>query len=112
MISSFVLPCKGCLRPAMTEVVTNCPLMILPKAFLLGLIGPDHPAVQGFIELPGPYQPLTGPVVQAPTRDTQHASQFARPPFIWQEVLARPAVRQWSCYLSLLLALPVHLCHK
>jgi hypothetical protein len=70
MISSFVLLGKGCLRPAMTEVVTNHPLMILPKAFLLGLIGPYHPAVQRLIELACPYQPLADPVVQAPTRDT------------------------------------------
>jgi hypothetical protein len=70
MISSFVLLGKGCLRPAMTQVVTNRPLVILPKAFLLGLIGPYHPAVQRFIELACPYQPLTDPVVQAPTRDT------------------------------------------
>jgi hypothetical protein len=93
MISSFVLLGKGCLRPAMAEIVTNRPLMILPKAFLLGLIGPYHPTVQGLIELACSHQPLTNPMVQARTRDTQHASQFGRPPFIRQEFLARPAAR-------------------
>src|SRR5579859_2310233 len=99
MISSFVLLGKGCHRPVMAQVVTNRSLMILLKAFLLGLISPHHPAVQRLIELACPHQPLTDPVVQARTRDIQCASQFGRPPFIWQEFLARPASRAW-CFHS------------
>ena len=90
MISSFVLLGKGCLRPAMTQVVTNRPLMILPKAFLLGLIGPYHPTVQGFIELARPHQPLTDPVVETGAWDVQRANQFCRPPFVGQESVAGP----------------------
>src|SRR5438034_211976 len=112
MISSFVLLDKRRLRPAMTEVVTNRPLMILPKAFLLGFIGPYHPTVQGFIELACSHHPLTDPVVQTPTRDTQHANQFGRPPFIRQEFLARPAPRPWCSHAYLLLDLPDRLCPK
>jgi hypothetical protein len=83
MISSFVLLGKGCLCPAMTEVVINCPLMILPKAFLLGLVSPHYPAMQRLIELASSYQALMDPMVQARTRNIQRASQFGRPPFIW-----------------------------
>jgi hypothetical protein len=58
MISSEGFFGKWCISPAVAEIVPNSALMVLSKAFLLGLIGligPHHPAVQGFIELACPH---------------------------------------------------------
>jgi hypothetical protein len=54
MISSLGLLGKRRSGPAVTEIVPNRTLMVLPEAFLLGLIGPHDPAVQGLIELACP----------------------------------------------------------
>ena len=69
MISSSEWFGKWCISPAMAEIVPNRALMVLPKAFLLRFVGPYDPAVQGFIELACPDQPLTDPVRETPTWD-------------------------------------------
>jgi len=69
MISSSGVFGKGLMRPTVTELVPNSALVVLSKAFLLRLIGPDDPAVQRFIELACPHQPLTNPVVKTPAGD-------------------------------------------
>ena len=82
MISSSGLFGKWCIRPAVAEIVSNRAPMILSKTFLLCFVGPHHPAVQGVIELARPHQPLTDPVRETSTRDSQQTSQFCRPPFV------------------------------
>src|SRR6266704_1901636 len=101
MISSFVLLGKGCLRPAVAEIVSNRPLMILPKAFLRGLIGPYHPTVQGLIELASPDQPLTNPVKKRSAWDMHLSGQFGWPPFIRLEPLLVPNSRSWRFHAQL-----------
>ena len=60
---------KWCLSPAVAEIVPNRALMVLSKAFLLRFVSPHDPAVQGFIELARPDQPLTNPVIETPAGD-------------------------------------------
>src|SRR5436309_9030795 len=96
---------KWCLRPAMTQVVANCTLMVLSKAFLLRFVSPHHPAVQGFIELTSPHQPLTDPVVKTRTRDFQQTDEFCWPPFVGQELVARPETWAWCSHRQVLLHL-------
>ena len=86
---------KGCIHPAMAEIVAKRPLMVLPKAFLLGLIGPHDPAVQGLIKLVCPHQPLTDPVVETRAWDVQQTDKFCWPPFVGQESVALPHMRAW-----------------
>jgi len=64
MISPLGLLGKWLTSPAMTQVLAKGTLMVLSKAFLLGLVGPHDPTMQGLIELTCPHQPLTDPVVE------------------------------------------------
>jgi hypothetical protein len=66
MISSSGLFGKWCIGPAVAEIVSNSALVVLQKAFLLRLVGPHDPAVQGFIELTCPHQILTDPLLPCP----------------------------------------------
>ena len=90
IISSSGLFGKWPISPAVVEIVSNGALMVLSKAFLFRLVGPHHPAVQGFVELARPHQPLTDPVVETGAWDVQRANQFCRPPFVGQESVAGP----------------------
>src|SRR6266566_9473250 len=98
MISSSALFGKWCLSPAMAEFVPNRALMVLSKAFLLRLISPHDPAVQGFIELARPDQPLTNPVIETLTWDAQRANQLCWPPFIRQETVMVPNPWAWRSH--------------
>ena len=62
------------IRPAMAEIVPNGALMVLSKVLLLCFVGPHDPAVQGFIELACPDQPLTNPVIETATWDSQRVN--------------------------------------
>ena len=106
MISSFGLLGKWRIGPAVTEIVPNGALMVLSETFLLRFVGPHDPAMQGFIKLACLHQPLTDPVVETRTRDSQRANQLGRPPFIWQESVARPSTWAWRSHAYLSLYLP------
>src|SRR5215471_1720540 len=95
MISSSGLFGKCRIGPSMAEFVSNCALMILLKSFLFRFVGPHHPAVQGFVELACPDQPLTDPVEESPTRDAKLACQLGWPPFVRQEPIMVPNSRAW-----------------
>ena len=89
----------------MAKIVPNRALMVLSKAFLLRFVSPHHPAVQGFVELARPDQPLTNPVIEAPTWDSQRANQLSWPPFIRQETVMLPNSRAWRSHAQLALQL-------
>ena len=98
MISSSRLFSKGCILPAVAELVPNRALMVGSKPFLLRSIGPHHPTVQGFIELARSDHSLMNPVQKCPAGDVKLAGQFAWPPFIRQEPLMAPNPRTWGFY--------------
>jgi hypothetical protein len=95
MIFSSRLFGKGCLRPAVAELVPDRALMIRTKPFLLRSISPHHPAVHGFIELARSDHSLTNPVKKRPAWDVKLSGQFGWPPFIRQEPLMVPNPRAW-----------------
>src|SRR5260221_7236914 len=105
MISSSEWFGKWCISPAMAEIVPNRALMVLPKAFLLHFVSPYDPAVQGFIELACPDQPLTDPVIETATWDSQCANQLCWPPFTRQETVMLPNPRAWRSHAQLALQL-------
>src|SRR5713101_2955191 len=98
MISSSELFGKWCLSPAMAEIVPNRALMVLSKAFLLRFVSPHDPAVQGFIELARPDQPLTNPAIETLTWDAQRANQLGWPPFVRQETIMLPNPWAWRSH--------------
>ena len=65
---------KWRIGPAVTEIIPNGALVVLSEAFLLRFVGPHDPAVQGFIELACPDQPLTNPVIETATWDSQRVN--------------------------------------
>jgi hypothetical protein len=71
MISPLELLGKWRIGPAATEIVANRAPMVLLEAFLLRLIGPHDPALQGLIELACPHQTLMDPVVETCAWDFQ-----------------------------------------
>ena len=105
MISPLGLLSKWHLSPALPQVVANRTLMVLSKAFLLRFVGPHDPAVQGFIELACLHQSLTDPVVETRTRDFQETDEFCWPPFVGQELVARPETWAWCSHRQVLLHL-------
>ena len=96
----------------MTQIVANRTLMVLSEAFLLGLVGPHHPAMQGLIELACPHQSLTDPVVETRAWDVQQTDEFCWPPFVGQESAARLNMRTWRSQHQLSLYLPDRLHSK
>ena len=106
MISPLRLLGKWHSGPAVTEIVANCTLMVLPKAFLLCLVGPHDPAVQGLIKLARPHQPLTDPVIETRAWDFQHPDQFCWPPFIRPQSVALSHTRAWRSQSQLSLQSP------
>ncbi|GHO71683.1 hypothetical protein KSC_105750 [Ktedonobacter sp. SOSP1-52] len=81
--------------PAVAKIIPNCALVVLPKAFLLCLVSPYDPAMQGFIELTSLHQAMTDPVRERPTWDVKSVSQFGWLPFIRQEPTMGPNARAW-----------------
>src|SRR2546430_9987745 len=112
MISPLEFLGKWHTGPAVTEIVANCTLMVLPKAFLLRLIGPHDPAVQGLIELVCPHQPLMDPVIETRTWDFKHPDQFCWPPFVGPQLVALPHTRAWRSQSQLSLQSPDRLRSK
>lgn len=94
---------KWCTAPAVAKIIPNCTLVVLLEAFLLCLVSPYDPAMQGLIELTCLHQTLTDPVVEARARDVQRTDHICWPPFIEQERVPRPdmGVRRSHAQLSL-----------